>query len=159
MRVLGIDPSTKSGLVFMDGQEVATSILRAQEKRGIARVSELGYLFEQYLDLHPSIDCAVIEGYAYANQHTLAILVEIGVTMRLSLYRRKIPCYIAPPSVLKKYSTGKGNSKKPEVAIAVRERWGFENPSDDVVDAYVLAKIAQELASGSQAVAGIELLL
>jgi crossover junction endodeoxyribonuclease RuvC len=159
MIVLGCDPSTKTGLVRFEDDETYTSVLRSLEKKGISRVSSLGFLFEQYLDEHPDIDCAVIEGYAYANQHTLAILVEIGVTMRLALYRRKVPCYIAPPSVLKKYATGKGNSKKPEVASAVRERWGFENPSDDVVDAYVLAKIAQDMASGSQAVAGIELLV
>jgi hypothetical protein len=44
------------------------------------------------------------------------------------------------------------------VALAVKSRWGFENPSDDVVDAYVLAKIGQELASGAQAITGVELL-
>lgn len=158
MRVLGIDPSTKSGVVFTCRDYTTATVLSNKDLRGIARVDWLlTQLGKVLLEEQPTI--AVIEGYAYANQHTLATLVEIGAVFRLALYRAGIPCYICPPSVLKKYATGKGNSKKPEVALAVKSRWGFENPSDDVVDAYVLAMMGWEIASkGAQAVTGVELL-
>lgn len=158
MRVLGVDPATKSGLVFIDGTEVYTSVLRNEHLKGIARVHWIRGKFEEYLDSHDAIDCAIIEGYAYANKYTLATLIEIGVNLRLSLYERHIPCYICPPSVLKKYATGKGNAKKPEVAAGVLAKWGFVSPSDDITDAYVLAKIAQKKASGMP-VTGLELLI
>lgn len=158
MKVLGIDASTKTGLVFMDGEEVHTRILSNAKLKGLVRLQWISRNFNEYLDTHLDLDCAVIEGYAYANKYTLATLVEIGILLRLSLHSRGIPCYICPPSVLKKFCTGKGNSKKPELATAVAARWGYENPSDDVIDAYVLARIAQKMAQGASVV-GLELLL
>lgn len=158
MNVLGCDPSTKSGLVYISDGLVSTTVLRNTSLKGIARVRWIRQNFDLYLDLIPAIDCAVIEGYAYANKFTLATLIEIGINMRLSLYERQIPCYICPPSVLKREATGKGNSKKPEVALAVKEKWGFDSPSDDVVDAFVLAKIAETCANGGK-VKGIELMV
>ncbi len=157
MKVLGVDPSTKSGLVYIDGTEVYASVLRNERLKGIARVEWIRNSFNSYLDNHHEIDCAVIEGYAYANKFTLSTLVEIGINLRLSLYIRKIPCYICPPTTLKRYATGKGNSKKPEVAAGVLSKWGYSSPSDDVIDAFVLAKIAQDKASGIP-VTGLELL-
>lgn len=157
MRVLGCDPSTKTGLVYIDGTDVYATVMRNEHLKGIARVEWIRNAFNTYLDSHPAIDCAVIEGYAYANKFTLSTLIEIGINLRLSLYQRKIPCYICPPTTLKRYATGKGNSKKPEVAAGVLSKWGYSSPSDDVVDAFVLAKIAQDKASGSP-VTGIELL-
>ena len=159
MIVMGVDPSTKSGVVRIDGDETYATVINNTNAKGIRRVQWIADQFEDYLDrLNPMPDVAVIEGYAYANKFTLATLVEIGIILRLSLHNRKIPCYICPPSVLKKFCTGKGNSKKPELAIAVKQRWGYENPSDDIIDAFILAKIAQELASG-KSVVGLELLL
>jgi crossover junction endodeoxyribonuclease RuvC len=158
MNVLGIDPSTKSGVVRLHGQDTYTSIINNSTKKGIQRVDWISQQIEEYLDNCGPLDVAVIEGYAYANQHTLSILVEIGVTLRLSLHRRKIPCYICPPSVLKKVACGVGNAKKPQIAKAVEEKWGFSSPSDDVIDAFVLAKIGQMLANGEK-VHGVELML
>ncbi len=157
-KVLGIDASTKTGLVLIEGTDVYASLLRNEALKGIARVEWIRQAFEGYLDRHGAIDCAVIEGYAYANKFTLSTLIEIGINLRLSLYRRKIPCYICPPTTLKKVATGKGNAKKPEVAAGVLAKWGYSNPSDDVIDGFVLAKIAQDLANGVK-VQGLELLL
>lgn len=158
MNVLGIDPSTKTGLVrVINGLEYAT-VLNYPRTTGIHRVQSIAQGFENYLDDESAPAVAVIEGYAFANRYTLATLVEVGVILRLSLHRRGITCYIAPPSVVKKFATGKGNSKKPEVAAAVKDRWGFENPSDDVVDAYVMAQMALSVASNGPKIVGLELL-
>lgn len=157
MRFLGIDPSTKTGLAYIDGKEISTTVIQHVGLKGIARVRAIRQSFTSYMHAHnPSI--VVIEGYAYANSFTLCTLVEIGCVFRLAMYETGVPCYICPPSVLKKFATGKGVASKSEIAAAVKSRWGLENPSDDVVDAFVLAKIAEALASDDQAVKGLELL-
>lgn len=156
MRVLGIDASTKTGLVCIDELGVYTSVLENKALRGYARTQWIGRQFENYLNHHAAIDCAVIEGYGYANKYTLVMMVEIGFYLRHLLREVGIPCYICPPTVLKKY-VGAGNAKKPEVALAVKAKWGYENPNDDVIDAYVLARIAQQVASGTH-ITGVELL-
>jgi len=157
MKVLGVDPSTKTGLVWIDDPKIAMVVLNHPDKRGLHRLEALDIEFRGFLHQWQP-DLVVIEGYGYANKYTLALMVEIGILFRMALHRAGIPFYTCPPSVLKKFATGKGNAKKSEVAKAVEGKWGFFSPSDDLVDAYVLAKIAQELSvSGlSTALKGVE---
>lgn len=160
MNHLGVDPASRTGLVWMTDTYDVSSVIFAPKLTGLPRVLFIRDKFNELLDSYPAIDCAVIEGYAYGTgfAHTLATLVEIGSVLRLTLYERRIQCYICPPSVLKKYATGKGNAKKTEVKASVESRWGFVSPSDDVLDAYVLARIARE-QSTKGAVAGLERLI
>lgn len=144
MKYLGIDPSTKSGFVLLDheGQVLDTRIVRFEKISGFKRLQLIANatvsLVEQW-----SPDRVAIEGYAYGNVHTLVTLVEIGSIIRYCLYG-KVPWVDIPPTVLKRWCTGRGNAKKEEVARYVKERWGFESKSDDIVDAYVLARMAKE---------------
>lgn len=156
MIVMGADPSTKTGVValFPSG-EVSSWVLTSQHK-GIARVQDLKTQFESLLtQINPQALC--IEGYAFANRFTLALLVEINCAMRLAAYTRGITCYIAPPSVVKKFATDKGNAKKDAIAVAVKNRWGFEAPSDDICDAFVMAQIAKRCVEGNLP-SGVEVL-
>lgn len=160
MKVLGIDPSTRTGLVFISLEQayISTTVLQFPDRRGMFRVQSIAEAFAAYLG-ERSPDLAVIEGYVQGpNPATVFKQVEIGTVLRLALHNLGKPWYLCPPSTLKKYATGNGRSKKPEVAAAVKERWGFECPSDDVVDAYVLAKIGQDLAENgvTTALSGVE---
>jgi hypothetical protein len=49
-------------------------------------------------------------------------------------------------TVVKKFATGKGNTKKEEMVLPIYKRWGFEHSSDNVRDAFVLAQIAKALS-------------
>lgn len=158
MRVLGIDPSTRTGLAFLDNGTASFSVLNFPDARGLVRLQSIARGIDSYLEAHPSIDVAVVEGYAFANAHTLVILVEIGVLFRLALYNLGVPCYIVPPTLLKKWVSGNGRAKKPEMAGAVQKKWGFEAPSNDVVDAYGLARMAEYLSHGHK-IPGAELVL
>ena len=43
---------------------------------------------------------------------------------------------------LKKFATGKGNSKKQEVLMQIYKRWGLEFNDDNAADAYTLGRMA-----------------
>lgn len=146
MNCLGIDPSTKTGLVLIGPGCVVSRVLKFPDTKGLTRVQSIADAFDDFLDESPAIDCAAVEGYGYAS-FNLSTSVEIGVFLRMSLHKRGVPWYTVPPTVLKKFATGSGISKKPAIAAAVKTRWGFESPSDDVVDAYVLAVIAGMVAA------------
>src|SRR3954470_24748624 len=96
-----------------------------------------------WLDKKP--DAVVIEGYSmqsmYRSGLTTVLLIEIGTLIRQEVYKRGVPWYVVPPKTLKQYATGKGNATKAEVKKAIKARWGFSSPSDDVCDAYVLARM------------------
>ena len=53
--------------------------------------------------------------------------------------RMQQPFLVVPPARLR--SLPAGNAKKDEVRLEVYKRWGFEAPTNDEVDAYVLARI------------------
>lgn len=146
MKVMGVDPSTKSGIVGLDLEsgEVSARVLEFKKMTGLERVQSISEAFGQMLDEYqPEVVC--IEGYVQSS-FSVICNVEIGVFLRMNLHVRQIPWYVSPPTTLKKWVTGNGAAKKPEMGSAVKDRWGFISPSDDVVDAYCLAKMAEEIA-------------
>ena len=54
-----------------------------------------------------------------------------------------IPWVEVPPTVLKKWITGKGNARRIRWLLAVKQRWEYQSPSHDIVDAFALAQMAQ----------------
>jgi crossover junction endodeoxyribonuclease RuvC len=92
-------------------------------------------------------DVICIEGFGFASQQAIQ-LGGIGWGIRMALTRRGFKYIEASPSQLKKFASGKGNTKKDELAVHIYKSYGFENPSDNVRDAYVLAQIAFSVAMG-----------
>lgn len=85
-----------------------------------------------------------VEGYAYCrNVNSFVTLVEVGTVIRQTLYRTQVSWVEVPPTVLKKWTVGKGNASKDEMAWAVRQRWQYHSHSHDIVDAFALAQMAQ----------------
>lgn len=141
MRFVGIDPSTKTGFVALNehGQ-----VLRAKELTGIGDVDpkRMTTLIDEVISFIKPDDFIVIEGFGFASQQAIQ-LGGIGWGIRMALHRRRIKYIEASPSQLKKFASGKGNTKKDELAVHIYKNFGFENSSDNVRDAYVLAEIAR----------------
>lgn len=142
--VMGIDPSTYTGVVVLKGGELATAkVVTFPDAEGIKRLqliaTSVWSLVEEYQP-----DQVFIEGYAYGNKFSLVLMVEIGTVIRYSLYQQGRSWWNVPPTQLKKWVTGKGTAKKKDMATFVKNRWGFTSPSDDVVDAYALARLGWE---------------
>lgn len=92
------------------------------------------------------------EGYAYGSKYRREELGELGCALKLALafqfpthVERRIHA-VAPPTV-KKFVTGSGNAHKDKIMLAVFMRWAYEPASNDVADAYTLARIAEALAT------------
>lgn len=143
MRFVGIDPSTKTGFVALDedGQ-----VLRAKELTGIGHVDPLRMmtLIDEVIDHIKKDDFICIEGFGFASQQAIQ-LGGIGWGIRIALARRKMKWYEVAPGQLKKFGSGKGNTKKDDLAVEIYKRWQFQHSSDNVRDAYVLAKLAQAI--------------
>jgi hypothetical protein len=92
------------------------------------------------------------EGYAYGAKFRREELGELGAALKLALaevfpdhVERRIHA-VAPPTV-KKFVTGSGSAQKDKIMMAVYMRWQHEASSHDAADAYVLARIADALAT------------
>ncbi|KYC92235.1 hypothetical protein B4102_3776 [Heyndrickxia sporothermodurans] len=145
MRFVGIDPSTKTGFVALDEQG---NVLKAKELTGVGSVDpkRMITLIDEIISHVQPDDYIVIEGFAYgAKGQGVSFQYGLGHGIRMALARRKFHYYEATPAAVKKFATGKGNTKKDEMVLPIYKHWGFEHSSDNVRDAYVMAKIAQDL--------------
>lgn len=143
MRYVGIDPSTKTGLVVLGEDSTWTKEVTTKVKEDPKRFMDLA---EQILDNLSAGDVICIEGFSYGSKGAgVSTQYGIGWLIRAELIRNGYTYHEVAPGALKKFATGKGNTKKDEMVLPIYKKWGFEHSSDNVRDAYVLARIAKAL--------------
>lgn len=143
--VLGLDVSSLStGALLMPpgGKEPWAELWTPPAKldyldRGSYQAERLLRLIEA---LRPKL--VAIEGYSLGSTNGAEPLITVGTIIRYFLRQSGVPFVDVAPSRLKKFV---GAQKKEEIRLAVYKRWGYEHESNDVLDAYVLARIAQGL--------------
>ena len=142
-RYVGIDPSSKTGFVALNG---AGEVLKAKELTGIGSVDpkRIVSLVDEVIEHLQPGDIIGIEGYAYgAVGKGVSFQFELGGMLREWLYRKKADYTIITPTQLKKFSTGKGNTPKDAMSVPIYKRWGFESKSNNITDAFILAEIVR----------------
>lgn len=147
MIIMGLDVATHMGVaVWSEGVIVHREVIyHPPEVKGaqnhpsrFVRYSKYAAAVEDLLTQW-AVGSVFIEGYGYANAHTLATLVELGTTVRQVLHESEARWQEVPPPTLKKFITGRGNAKKDEILLAVYKRFGIECQQHDEADAIALA--------------------
>lgn len=142
-RYVGIDPSTKTGMVMIG--ETGCLIYRSEITPKATDDPE------RFIDIANQIllnlcegDVICIEGFSYGSKgQGVSTQYGIGWLIRAELIRNGYAYTEVSPSAVKKFATGKGNVAKENMVLPIYKHWGFEHPSDNVRDAYVLAQIAK----------------
>jgi crossover junction endodeoxyribonuclease RuvC len=155
-RFIGIDPSTKTGFVALDE---SGNVVRSKELTGIGDIDpkRIVTLTDEIMAHIQPGDIICIEGVPFDTQRA-AQAGWIHGSIRNALFRKGISYYEVAPNAVKKFVNVsgwigekgnkerlKGPAKKKAVMKAVEEHFGFTHKSDNIVDAYILAQIAQEL--------------
>lgn len=144
MSYVGIDPSTKTGIVRISNNgkvwsEEITTKIKSDPQRFIDIAEQvMGWICER--------DIVCIEGFSYGSRGAgVSTQYGIGWLIRAELIRNGYTYHEVSPASVKKFATGKGNTKKDEMVLPIYKKWGFEHSSDNVRDAYVLAQISKAL--------------
>jgi crossover junction endodeoxyribonuclease RuvC len=148
MKILGIDPSTKTGwtlLTWDNNRWSHKSGVQLFRGTGFERVHTANLWLKAFLAANAP-DLVVIEGYAYGNAFTIVTLVEVGTALRLALYEGAHSWYTCPPTVLKKFVCGKGTVKKEQILLEVYKHWGIAFSSSDEADSFGLAMMGLALS-------------
>jgi len=148
---IGIDQSYSGfgvTLMDMDSDAYYTTVFKG-EGIGVDRLLDIQEkLWKIIEETTPSSSEVVVgmEGYAFGSQMA-NMAGELGAVVKLTLqsvlwkYHGKYP-YIIPPTVLKKYVTGKGNGvQKNQILLQVYKNWGVEFNDDNAADSYSLAHL------------------
>jgi len=143
MRFVGLDLSTKTGLVIIDesGNVLIEKEITSTHKTDPRRMIDLTNQVISHLN---EKDIIAIEGFSYASRGKgVSFQFGYGYSVQIELYKRDFDFLIVSPSQVKKFATGRGNSSKDDMILPIYKRWGYENESDNVRDAFILAQIAR----------------
>ena len=143
---IGIDPSTKTGIVILDDDG---NVLLEEEITGTGdedpkRMVTLTNKIINQIKGQNNVIC--IEGFSYGSKgRGVSFQFGLGHAIRNEMFKNNIEYIDVSPGQLKKFATGKGNSSKDNMILPIYKRWEYEHDSDNVRDAFVLAQIARGL--------------
>lgn len=158
-RVLGLDISTYVGMSLVNPKNpeaIVGKCVNFPKARGPARLQLIAQEVRRVISVWKPTQ-VVIEGYAIYRASSVVTVVACGTIVRQTLYELGYNWLEVPPTTLKKWVTGKGTANKAAMADAVLARWGYQSPSDDIVDAVALAQVgvAIHLAGGIHTLGGV----
>lgn len=151
--VIGIDPSW-TGLALTalrtSGERGPVTgchaeVVRTSPDQFPTRAYRLRYLrdaVEAFLRTHPPRLVAV-EGYAFGAQNGRELAGELGGVLRMLVLDVTPTTQLleVPPTVLKKFVTGRGNATKAQMAECVGNLWQYLPEDHNAADSYGLARI------------------
>lgn len=97
-------------------------------------------------------DTVYLEGYSMGSTGMVFNIAENAGLLKHYLWKRGFEFHLVPPTVVKKFATGKGNANKEKLQEAFIEETGVDikkmldmtekqwNPSSDIIDAYYICK-------------------
>lgn len=147
----GIDLSLSStGIVIFNssGDIVETYVKSAGSEKLYKHSEERYHTFIESIKnilIRHEVAVVFVEGYSFASVFQSHQLFEIGALLRDACYVMDVPIIKIPPTTVKKFVTGKGNSKKDVMRLGVYKKWKVEFETNDEVDAYAIARVGEGL--------------
>lgn len=147
MRIMGLDPSSKTGYVILDDQGDVVKVGVLKYPPQVDRFTRFAHYTKSVADLVDvyGVDLVIIEGYSFAGKFNNSFQYELGACLRMRLHEDLIPFVEVPPTSLKKFVSGKGNCKKDLMLLGVYKRWDFDTEDDNEADAYGLAQFGRAI--------------
>ena len=142
---VGIDPSTKTGVVFLNEKGAAYYEQEFLLKNGIRSTArELQEYGNAIVKSIPPNAIICIEGFSFSSKGKgVSTQYGVGFSIRFALATRNMNYMEPTPSQVKKFASGKGNTPKDGLVLPIFKQWGYEHGSDNVRDAYIMAQMAK----------------
>lgn len=136
--VVGLDPSLRAtGLALPDGELLTITTPSCSTLDD--RIERIRHIFGK-VGVRARIGAlVVIEGPAFGmNNKATHELAGLWWSLVVRLAEQGNQIAVLSPGQLKKFATGRGNAKKPDLRMALYQRAGLDVRSDDEVDAFWL---------------------
>jgi crossover junction endodeoxyribonuclease RuvC len=147
MTVIGLDLSlTHTGVCVLSDEKTDVFSIKSKpsgdsHKDELLRIKGIVSKIEEAVVSH-KVDLVVLEGLAFMARNTTALVQLSGLNylVRDMAHRNQIDFLVVAPSSLKKFITGKGNSQKDHVMLALYKNYDITLLDNNEADAYGLAK-------------------
>ena len=147
IRILGLDIASRhTGLVVLNkyGKVLYASTVKTKtgDKYSDWTLKVMDVVANLIYDYKVTV--GVIENYSFGATWNLASITmnaELTGMLKNILITNKCKIYLAAPNQLKKFASGKGNTKKDFIPMFVQKNFKKQFKTGDEVDAFVLARI------------------
>ncbi len=142
--VVGCDQSLTCTVLVSSEDEVTR--IEPKQMHPIDRLSRIARLV--HYELHgiaPGL--FVLEGYAMGASFNREALGELGGVIKTTVRHLGWDILIVPPTTLKMYVSGKGNTEKDGMRMHVLNKWGYQSVDNNDADAYALRKLGEHYLS------------
>jgi crossover junction endodeoxyribonuclease RuvC len=146
--VMGIDPSLRSTGVAVLGCD-PDRVYSIKTSR-LNQADAIGMVADKILKEARDVDFTFIEGYAFGKfggSSSVSVLIELSGVIKYELRKLGYKFIVVPPTVVKKYLTGSGNSNKDKMMLSCYRKFGLEFETSDECDAYALADLGYHTVS------------
>jgi len=145
--IIGIDLSlSNTGIAILGNKTETKSIKVKSYKTPIERLIEIKNKILDSITGNPLL--IVIEDYAYSTVYAHK-LGELGGVVKVAIKEKfsDVNIVLVPPTILKKFVTGKGNAEKNIMILHIYKKWKREFSDNNQADAFALAKFGEMLLS------------
>lgn len=142
---VGIDPSlTGTGIILIDKDKEIHKQELVKTKPSMEIEERLHVIMNELVFITGIIKPHIyIEGLSYGSMsQRMFQLAGLHYYIRTTLFLNKTKFSIIPPTTLKKWLTGKGNSKKELMILNCYKKFGVSFNDNNLCDAYCLARMA-----------------
>jgi crossover junction endodeoxyribonuclease RuvC len=122
-------------------------LIDTDKMEGLARIDFILQSIEDLIgDMPQKQILVVIEDFSFASKGaSLFQIAGLGYIVRHWLWKNQIDFILVPPTVLKKFVTGAGNSDKSVMLMKILKNWDVEILDDNIGDAYGLSRIGRAI--------------
>jgi Holliday junction resolvasome RuvABC endonuclease subunit len=154
-KVLGLDLSlTGTGWCLNDKEELQTGLIETKKMLGLERIH---FILTEVMKLIDIETLVVIEDFSFASKgSSLFQIAGLGYIIRHELWSQGIDFILVPPTVLKKFVTGAGNSDKSVMLKEIYKRWGADINDDNIGDGYGLSRIGRAVLEWDTELVGFQ---
>lgn len=139
-KILGIDPSTKTGLSVVDttGKVLLAREIEFKKLVGFERIQSIvGEVFE-VIALHKP-DMIVLEDIIVGHASSAITVIQVASILRYYLWQEGHAYHDVSPGTLKKFVAGNGKANKEQMMMFVLKVFGYEPATNNIADAVGLA--------------------
>lgn len=146
--ILGLDLSlTGTGWCRHLELGYSTGLIETDKMEGLDRMD---YILNQIVNQVGTENrkelLVVLEDFSFASKGaSLFQIAGLGYIVRHWLWKNSVAFCLVPPTLLKKYVTGAGNSDKSVMLKELYKRWHVDFNDDNIGDAYGLSRIGRAL--------------
>ena len=161
-KVLGLDLSlTGTGWCLNDKEALSMGLIETDKMEGLPRIDFILQEIRHKFTIAPvdttKTTLVILEDFSFASKgSSLFQIAGLGYIVRHWLWKNNIDFILVPPTILKKFVTGAGNSDKSVMLKEIYKRWGADINDDNIGDAYGLSRIGRALLEWDTELVGFQ---